>query len=53
MAQDTEVTAICVLIPVTVRDRLDALAKSEERSLSWCVRKAIEAWLQSQQKPKE
>lgn len=40
-----ETRTISVIIPVEIKEALDDVAKKEERTLSWVVRKAIEEYL--------
>ena len=45
MKKEQEKTTISVIIPIETRNKLNKIAKEEERNLSWIVRKAIQDYL--------
>lgn len=42
---EADYPALTLRVPLEMKDQLAALAKKQERSIGWLVRKAIEAYL--------
>lgn len=49
-ADDAKYVRVNVTMPPELQDRLIRYCQEEERTMSWCVQKALDEWLRSKGK---
>lgn len=50
MADERRESPITIMVEPSLRERFEAAAVQQDRSLSWCGKAAIEAWLEENEK---